>query len=72
MNMNENEGSYTFWDRFNNEYLVTVRDELNEALESSDISSSSKIRWFVLRDLINTIIDDDKDNQYYRDINEIL
>lgn len=70
--MNENEGSYTFWDRFNNEYLVTVRDELNEALESSDISSSSKIRWFVLRDLINTIIDDDKDNQYYRDINEIL
>ena len=71
MKMNENEGSYAFWDRVN-VYLETIKDELTEALESSDISSSSKIRWFVLRDLIDNIINKEEENEYYREINKIL
>lgn len=72
MKMNETEGSYEFWDRFNNDCLKPTLEELEEALESSDISSSSKIRWFVLKDIMYTIIHGDEENQYYRDINEIL
>lgn len=71
MKMNENEGSYEFWDRVN-VYLKTVKDELSGALESSDISSSSKIRWFVLRDLIDNIVNEKEENEYYREINKIL
>lgn len=71
MKMNEREGSHEFWDRVN-VYLETVKDELTEALESSDISSSSKIRWFVLRDLIDNIINEKEENEYYREINKIL
>jgi hypothetical protein len=71
MKMNEHEGSYAFWDRVN-VYLETVKDELTEALESSDISSSSKIRWFVLRDLIDNIVNEKEENEYYREINKIL
>ncbi|SKB11193.1 hypothetical protein PL11201_490075 [Planktothrix sp. PCC 11201] len=76
--INGNEGSYQFWDRFNNEYLVPLLHELAEALETSDISSSSKIRWYVLHKLLTIIIEDTvnheyySDNAHYREINEIL